>query len=125
MQTHLYISGMTCENCKKSVTDHINAFSGVNSVTVDLVHGEAYIDSSIPVPIGKLQKALGTKYTVSLKPENIKTPEIQTHTKLKSLFPLLLVFFYLILGTLVLHRIAPSFSNVIKYGPLDCVFILF
>ena len=125
MQTHLYISGMTCENCKKSVTDHINAFSGVNSVTVDLRHGEAYIDSSIPVPIGKLQKALGTKYTVSLKPENIKTPEIQTHTKLKSLFPLLLVFFYLILGTLVLHRIAPANFDTTMHRFMGLFFITF
>ncbi len=38
------IGGMSCEHCKKSVTEALEALSGVSDVSVDLAYGTAAVD---------------------------------------------------------------------------------
>ncbi len=38
------IGGMSCDHCKKSVTEALEALSGVSNVSVDLTGGTATID---------------------------------------------------------------------------------
>ncbi|MEK9740592.1 MAG: heavy metal-associated domain-containing protein [Flavobacteriaceae bacterium] len=125
MRIDLNISGMTCENCKKYVTDHLNALPEVNSAIVDLVKGQANLEVSTSIPIEKIQKTLGLKYSVSIRSEKVEGSKIQSPTKLKSLFPLFLVFVYLILGTLMLHLIAPSTFNTTMHRFMGLFFITF
>lgn len=56
---HTYsITGMTCEGCKASVTQALNAMDSIQEVEVYHSKGEAVISMSSHVATSELQKAI-------------------------------------------------------------------
>jgi copper chaperone CopZ len=47
--TTFTVTGMTCEHCRRAVTEEISAVEGVESVTVDLATGTVTVAASRPV----------------------------------------------------------------------------
>ena len=107
MEQRFYIMGMTCSGCQNSVTEQIKALPEVEEVSVTLESGLTVVHSKRVLSSKEISTSLGPKYTVqnqgsvqSGKPES---------SKLKQLTPLLLIFVYLIAGTLFLsHQIGAS-----------------
>ncbi|MBR9844929.1 MAG: heavy metal transporter [Algicola sp.] len=108
--THTYnISGMTCNNCKASVEKALLSLNNVEDVSVDLETSEATIEMSEHISVKTLQEALSSKYTISeLKETNVfnsgvSEPKAEEST-LKQLFPLFLIFGYIIGASLLLNK---------------------
>ncbi|MFL2601102.1 MAG: heavy-metal-associated domain-containing protein [Flavobacteriaceae bacterium] len=96
MKSKFYISGMTCSNCQKTVSDKIKAYEGVMGVKVSLESGLAEIDSKQNLEVYEISKLLGSKYFVK---GDISLSKKETKSKLRQLTPLFLIFSYLIMGT--------------------------
>jgi copper chaperone CopZ len=47
--TTFTVRGMTCEHCRRAVTEEISAVAGVESVTVDLATGLVTVATTSPV----------------------------------------------------------------------------
>lgn len=115
--THTYtITGMTCNGCRTSVEDTLNAINGVSKASVYLEKEQAEITMKHPIAIETLQKALPAKYTIfetasatSHGTEREATNVFETtsvseeKTKLQQLKPLFLIFGYLLGATFLLH----------------------
>ncbi len=103
---HTYtVTGMTCNGCKNSVQEALNALENVVNATVDLERAEAAIEMKNHIPVETLQKALSNKYEIHKKTESNlfeETTEIK-ESDLKKLFPLLLIFGYLIVASILLN----------------------
>lgn len=109
---HKYkIEGMTCMNCKDSVEKSLGELDGVNNVSVNLLSGEAEVTMSHRLEIELLQKALTEKYKI-IEKESKKIEEFQDtekigieekKSKLEQLKPLLLIIFYIAVGSVLLH----------------------
>lgn len=102
MQQELYIKGMTCQNCRKGVMEKMSALSGVFAVEVSLETGKALIEAENQIPLDKIKEQLGTKYTVTTAPLELQAPTTQD-SKLNALFPLFLIFGYLVVATFYLN----------------------
>tara|TARA_A100001011_G_scaffold400778_1_gene518666 strand:+ start:4544 stop:5254 length:711 start_codon:yes stop_codon:yes gene_type:complete len=96
MKSKFYISGMTCSNCQKTVSDKIKEYEGVMGVKVSLESGLAEIDSKQNLEVYEISKLLGSKYIVK---GDISLSKKETKSKLRQLTPLFLIFSYLIMGT--------------------------
>ena len=92
------ITGMTCENCKKGVLSKLNAIPEIVHVEIDLKSGFTNIEVDSKRSFSSLEKVLGSKYAVKDLNNEVK------FSKLKELFPLFLIFVYLIFGALYLER---------------------
>ena len=57
-QTQLTVSGMTCDQCERHVTEAISKVAGVNSVTVNLAEGFAEIDSDASFDLQAVKDAV-------------------------------------------------------------------
>jgi copper chaperone CopZ len=99
MQQRYYILGMTCENCRKSVHEKINSLKKVNSVSVFLDKEEALVQLETHIEVLGIKQILGSKHTVQEVPIKSSLAQSQSQSKWKSLFPLFLIFGYLISGT--------------------------
>ena len=109
---HTYtIKGMTCGGCKASVEKHLSAIEGVTNVSVHLEKGEATITMGMHIATELLDKALPDKFILSEKvekkieaPLNISPiPIVKDKTKLQQLKPLLLILFYILTTSVLLH----------------------
>lgn len=104
------VTGMTCNGCKASVENVLNTIAEVESVSVNLEDAEATIKMSKHISIETLQKALTDKYQISEKEEiNVfkTTSNLNTEEKksdLKQLFPLFLIFGYIIIAAILLNK---------------------
>ena len=96
MKSKFYISGMTCSNCQKTVSDKIKAYEGVKGVKVSLESGLVEIDSKQNLEAYEISKLLGSEYFVK---GDISLSKKETKSKLRQLTPLFLIFSYLIMGT--------------------------
>ena len=105
MEYHLYIQGMTCQNCLLEIMEKINSIEGVSNVEVSLETGKTILRSTQQIHINKLSRILGEKYTISKDKIEFKQYQPNTESKLKALFPLFLIFGYLILATLFLAAV--------------------
>ena len=66
MKKVLSIEGMTCNNCKKHVTEALREVAGVKSATVDLAKKNAVVESDAPVADDALKNAVSEAgYTVT------------------------------------------------------------
>ena len=110
MQQELYIKGMTCQNCRKGVMEQMSALSGVFTVEVSLETGKAVIEAENQIPLDKIKEQLGTKYTVTKAPLESQAPTSQD-SKLKALFPLFLIFGYLVIATFYLNFVVGGNLN--------------
>lgn len=109
---HTYkITGMTCGSCKASVEKSLKDIDEISDVVVDLENQEATITMSRHIEGTELQKVLPSKYTIAQKEE--KNDAASTHalsfeneeekSKLQQLKPLLLIIFYIIAASVLLH----------------------
>lgn len=103
------ITGMTCNGCKTSVENSLNALEDLTKASVNLENSEATIEMKKHISIESLQKAISTKYTISEKGKHnvfhsVKTEEEKT--ELQQLFPLFLIFAF-ITGASILLNINP------------------
>ncbi len=66
MKMKVKIDGMTCDNCKKTVTRLISEIDGIRDVNVDLESGFAEVDAAFPIPKHRFEESLeDTAYTVT------------------------------------------------------------
>ena len=116
MEYHLYIQGMTCQNCLEEIMGKMNSIQGVSNVEVSLETGKTILRSTKQIHIDKLSRILGEKYTISKDKIEFKQYQPNTESKLKALFPLFLIFGYLILAMLFLaHLTDASLKGAMLY----------
>lgn len=107
---HTYtVTGMTCNGCRTSVEDKLNGLPGVIKACVNLEKSEAEIEMSNHISIDKLQSALSDKYSISeRKEQNISESSLaftkKETSELKQLFPLFLIFGYIIIASILLNN---------------------
>lgn len=104
---HTYIStGMTCDGCRTSVEDKLNALPEVEKASVNLETSEAIIEMSNHISTEQLRMVLSDKYSISEK--NIFKTTSSSIDKEKSdlhqLFPLFLIFAYIIIASALLNK---------------------
>jgi len=58
MSQTISVSGMTCQNCVRHVTEALKELPGVNDARVDLASNSATIESSREIPREELAHAL-------------------------------------------------------------------
>ena len=105
MKQNVKISGMTCEGCVSSITEKLISLDEVQDVKIDLVGGNVELEVLKKITWKKLSFILLPKYKPTLEVKPIKTALIEeSPSKLKQLFPLLLILIYLILGSLLIQK---------------------
>ena len=115
MQQELYIQGMTCQSCRMGIIEKISTLSAVSSVEVSLETGKAVLEAENQIPLEQIKELLGTKYTVSSAVAESLTHNSQ-NSKLKDLFPLFLIFGYLIIATFYLNfLIGGSLNDALRH----------
>jgi len=110
MTKEYHVTGMTCNGCRASVEAALSSVDAVDKVAVNLEKEAATITMSKPLKEETLQKALDDKYQISLK-ENLnvfesntsKVPSEEHSSELQQLFPLFLIFGYLIATAVLLN----------------------
>lgn len=104
---HTYtITGMTCNGCRTSVEDKLNELRDVINASVNLEKAEATVEMSKHVSVEILQKAISNKYIISEKSIFQKTSniDIEEKSELQQLFPLFLIFGYIIITSVLLNN---------------------
>ncbi|RYY47384.1 MAG: heavy-metal-associated domain-containing protein [Chitinophagaceae bacterium] len=114
--THTYnVSGMTCTGCQIKVQGLLSKVTGVENVSIDLQKGEATIAMNKHVPTSNLQAALKEYPSYQLAEPAQKfqpTPflvEEETKSWLETYKPILIIFGYILGGTLLVEFSAGSF----------------
>jgi copper chaperone CopZ len=108
--THTYrITGMTCNNCKTSVEKALLSIENVKDVAIDLEVSEAKISMVKHVSIETFQNVLPSKYSISeLKETNVfnsvPSETTEEESSFKQLFPLFLIFGYILGASVLLNR---------------------
>lgn len=105
------ISGMTCGSCKASVEKSLNDLDEVTNVVVNLENEEAIVTMNSPIEVEIFQKALSSKYRISIKEhknvfasiENSNFDVEEEKSKFEQLKPLLLIIFYIAVASVLLH----------------------
>ncbi|KAA5826288.1 heavy metal transporter [Algibacter amylolyticus] len=106
---HTYtVTGMTCNGCRTSVESKLNAIDGVTKASVDLETTEAVIEMNKHIALKKIQNALPEKYTILEKKAsnvfNTASTQVEAEkSELKQLFPLFLIFGYIIVASVLLN----------------------
>lgn len=99
MEQHIYIDGMTCQNCRQSVQNELSAIEGVSEVEVTLENGSARFQTLTLLDPLEIQNRLGKKYTVYT--DQLAEQE-SAQKKWKQLRPLFIIFTYVIFGSILL-----------------------
>lgn len=100
--THTYkVTGMTCSNCEAKVKSSLLMVENVSSVEVSKETKTATVSMDKHIPLEKLQKSLPERYTISAIHHN----EMAEQTKgwFATYKPILLIFFYIILVTILVQ----------------------
>lgn len=92
----MYVSGMTCSSCEKDVKEALETLEGVAKATPSYQTGEVEIMTTQHIATADVKAVLPKKFT--LQNEVVKQP-----SKLKQLFPLFLIFAFIIGAVLVIH----------------------
>ena len=58
MNQTISVTGMTCQNCVRHVTEALQALPGVRSAEVDLASGTARLETDRELPAAELRAAL-------------------------------------------------------------------
>ena len=106
------IQGMTCAGCRKTVEQGIDTIEGISKVRVNLASGVVTFDAKREIPLEAIQGVLAEKYKVLDKSyassvndlDSVNNTMTQETSKLKQLRPLFLIFTYISVAALVLHR---------------------
>ena len=114
--THNYtITGMTCTGCQAKVQGLLSKVPGVTAVGIDLAGGKASIDMSRHIPVSELQTALKDypKYQLSAMVSAHAEPTTEPQAAwLATYKPILLVFAYILGGTLLVEGVSSSFEGM-------------
>jgi len=102
---------MTCEACVSSVTEKLIHLDEVEDLKIDLANGNVELEVSKTLTMKKLLKVLPPKYIPSLESKYEDTSSLEPASKLKQLFPLFLIFVYLIAGAVLLQKNTFRVSN--------------
>ncbi len=103
---------MTCKGCVISVKDKLISLDEVKGVKIDLAKGNVELEVLKTLTLGKLSVVLLPKYIPSLESQPFNSePLEQSSSKLKQLFPLFLIFVYLITGSVLLQKNTFLFTN--------------
>lgn len=103
---HTYtVKGMTCDGCRASVENKLNALENVIEAKVNLESSEAIIETTKYISTETLQESLSDKYSISEKIiHQNEQPEIRKEkSDLQQLFPLFLIFGYIIIASILLN----------------------
>jgi len=108
---HTYsLKGMTCGGCKASVEKHLSQIDGVSAIEVSLENEEVSLSLNKNIAIEVLQNILPQKFSITeipLQRTSIQKVDLFTvveeQSKLKQLQPLLIILFYILGATLLLH----------------------
>lgn len=103
------ISGMTCGNCVATVEKALLDIEKINEANADLESSSVTIHMNADISLETLQKALPSKYKISKKDtKNIFANKADSKeaekSELKQLFPLFLIFAYLIATSILLNK---------------------
>jgi copper chaperone CopZ len=105
-QTYI-IDGMTCGGCKASVKKHLLDLKEISEVEITLENKEVIITMGNPIEASELQKALPSKYKVSLIENNFVSKALSNSenekSKLQQLKPLILILFYITTASVLLN----------------------
>ena len=105
MRQNVKISGMTCQACVSSVTEKLISLDEVQDLKIDLAEGDVVLEVSKTLTLEKLTVVLLPKYIPSLETRSGSTVTMeQSPAKLKQLFPLFLIFVYLIAASIFLQK---------------------
>ena len=105
MNQIIKITGMTCERCVASVTEKLNSLDEVQSLNIDLASGKVELEVLEILKLDKISGLLPPKYIPTLVSKNIEKKVLKANpSRLKQLFPLFLIFTYLIAGALFLQK---------------------
>ena len=96
MKQIAHIEGMTCQGCVASVEHTIAQLPNVNDVTANLKTGTVEVRYQQSFDVNEIKAVLPPKYALA---EDITTAP----SKAKQLYPLGLIFLFLIGGTLIIH----------------------
>lgn len=108
---HTYqVTGMTCSSCEAKVKSSLFMVEHVVGVEVSKDENSATITMEKHIPLEKLQKALPEKYQISAIHHN----EIAEQTKgwLQTYTPILLIFFYITLITVLVQLTNHHFDGM-------------
>jgi len=124
MKQQIYIQGMTCDNCRKGVTEKMSSIPGITEVEVSLETGKAVFETKEEVTLSEIEGVLGEKYTAA-KDETTAVFQEESESKLKALFPLFLIFGYLIGATVFLTYLTEGDVNQAVLYFMGLFFITF
>ena len=96
MQQFVHIEGMTCQGCALSIEQAIAQLPNVKGVTANFKTGTVEISYQQSFDVNEIKTVLPPKYAMV---EDITTAP----SKAKQLYPLGLIFLFLIGGTLIIH----------------------
>jgi copper chaperone CopZ len=96
MEQIIHVEGMTCQGCATSIEKAISRLPTVESVSANPKTGVVAILKQSPVHPDEIKAVLPPKYALIDKP-------VSSPSKVKQLFPLGLIFLFLIGGTTVIH----------------------
>ena len=102
MKQIAHIEGMTCEGCVASVEHTIAQLPNVHRVSANLKTGTVEVHYQQSFDVNEIEAVLPPKYALV---EDITTAP----SKAKQLYPLGLIFLFLIGGTLIIHY--PTLSS--------------
>ena len=114
--THTYqLSGMTCTSCEAKVKSALLMVENVTNVEVSKDENTATITMDKHIALDKLQKALPEKYQI-LATQHNETME-QTKSWFETYKPILLIFFYISLITILVQLKNENFNwmQVMQY----------
>jgi len=107
--THTYqLTGMTCSSCEEKVKKALELVDDITNVAVSKENNTATVTMNKHVPIADLQNALDSKYQISAIDHN-ETIE-QTRSWFETYKPILLIFFYISLVTVLIQTVNHHFD---------------
>ena len=108
--THTYhITGMTCGNCEAKVKSALLSLPEVTKA--ELTRTSATITMNSHIPLGDLQKAISEKGDYTINPELHNELTEQTKGWLDTYKPVLLIFFYITMVTLLIQLANNQFDS--------------
>ena len=124
MKQQIYIQGMICDNCRKGVTEKMSSIPEITEVIVSLETGKAVFETKKKVALSKIEGVLGEKYSATVD-KTAAAFQAQSKSKLKALFPLFLIFGYLIAATIFLTHLTDGDVNQAMLFFMGLFFITF
>ncbi|MEC4005592.1 MauE/DoxX family redox-associated membrane protein [Flavobacterium sp. SUN052] len=108
MEHKYQVTGMTCSSCEAKVKSALSTVENVTNVVISKENKSATITMDKHVSLANLQKVLDSKYTISA----IEHEEIieQTKSWFETYKPILFIFFYISLTTILIQLINQLFD---------------